>query len=90
VAAYNIVLKKSATREIDALPTKEDRRRVIARIRTLIGNPRPAGSEKLAGEGDRYRVRQGRYRIVYSIDDASATVTVFKVGHRKEVYRGRA
>ena len=56
-------------------------------IAGLASNPRPHNSEKLAGYDDRYRVRQGHYRIVYLIDDSRQEVTIFKVGHRKDVYR---
>ncbi|MCX7052695.1 MAG: type II toxin-antitoxin system RelE/ParE family toxin, partial [Proteobacteria bacterium] len=49
--------------------------------------PRPNGSEKLAGYDDRYRVRQGNYRIVYAIDDKASYVTIYRIGHRKDVYR---
>jgi mRNA interferase RelE/StbE len=87
VAEYKIGLRKSAAAEIDALPTKKDRQRIVARIQTLASNPRPQGSEKLAGEQDRYRLRQGRYRILYSIGDAVLTVIVVRVAHRKETYR---
>jgi len=89
VAAYKVLLKSSAAGEIEDLPTKEERQRIVRRIQALSLDPRAHGSEKLAGPLDRYRVRQGRYRIVYSIDDRAATVTVFKVAHRKEVYRSR-
>lgn len=82
MAAYRVLIKDSAAREIDALPTKEDRRRVVARIFALAENPRPHGSEKLAGEMERYRIRQGRYRIVYEIRDRELLVWVVKVGHR--------
>ncbi|MFI5181388.1 MAG: type II toxin-antitoxin system RelE/ParE family toxin [Thermoanaerobaculia bacterium] len=85
--AYKVLLKSSAAREIEGLSTKEERQRIVRRIQGLAANPRPHGSEKLAGQVDRFRVRQGRYRIVYSIDDGAATVTVFRVAHRKEVYR---
>jgi mRNA interferase RelE/StbE len=87
VAKYDILIKPSATKEIESLGTKQDRQRIVARIRVLSSDPRPPGCEKLAGQTDRYRVRQGRYRIVYSVDDAEDIVTVFRVGHRKEVYR---
>jgi mRNA interferase RelE/StbE len=87
VAGYRLALKASAAKEIEGLGTKADRQRVVQRIQQLAAEPRPAGSEKLAGYADRYRVRQGQYRIVYLIDDARREVTVFKVGHRKEVYR---
>lgn len=87
MAAYKVLLKSSAAREIEKLPTKEERQRAVRRIQGLAGDPRPYGAEKLAGQVNRYRVRQGRYRIVYSVEDGAATVTVFKVAHRKEVYR---
>ena len=87
MAEYRLLLKASAAKEIEALGTKADRKRVIERIQTLSSDPRAKGSEKLAGYVDRYRVRQGRYRIVYHIDDKRHEVTVFKVAHRKDVYR---
>jgi mRNA interferase RelE/StbE len=51
------------------------------------GRGRPEGSEKLAGTDDKYRTRQGRYRVLYLIDDSTHTVTVVKVAHRREAYR---
>jgi mRNA interferase RelE/StbE len=53
----------------------------------LSAEPRPPGCEKLSGHADRYRVRQGDYRIVYAVDDIAQVVLVVKVGHRREVYR---
>ena len=87
MGSYRLQIKPSAVRELEGLPTKRERERVIARIRTLAVDPRPWGCEKLAGLEDRCRVRQGAYRIVYSILDAARIVTVVKVGHRKDVYR---
>ena len=86
MAKYKILIKASAAKEIERLPTRKDRRRVIAKIRKLAENPRPKGCEKLTGQ-DRYRVRQGNYRIIYSIDDDRLVVHVVKVGDRKDVYR---
>ena len=83
---YSLELKRSASREIEALPTKKDRRLVVDRIAKLADDPRPPGSEKLAGD-DRYRVRQGPYRIIYAINDVARTVVIVKIGHRREVYR---
>lgn len=83
---YRIELKASAAREIEALPSP-DRRRVVERIGALADDPRPVGCEKLTSQ-ERYRVRQGDYRIVYSIEDEVLTVWVVKVGHRRDVYRG--
>jgi len=85
VASYRLLIKPSAVKEIEFLP-KKVRQRVVNRIQALATGPRPAGCEKLSGE-DKYRVRQGAYRVVYSIDDEANTVLVVKVGHRKEVYR---
>jgi len=87
VAEYSVLIKTSAAKEVETIGAKADRQRVISRIRSLGANPRPQGSEKLAGYGDRYRVRQGRYRIIYLVDDQRREVTIFKVGHRKDVYR---
>jgi len=87
VAEYRLLIKASAAKEVEALGTKADRQRVTRRIQQLAADPRAPGSEKLAGYADRYRVRQGQYRIVYLIDDERHEVTVFKVAHRKDVYR---
>ena len=86
MARYKILIKVSAAKEIEQLPTRKDRRRVVARIRRLADEPRPKGCEKLSGQ-DRYRVRQRNYRIIYSVDDDVLTVHVVKVGDRKDVYR---
>jgi mRNA interferase RelE/StbE len=83
--SYSLVVKKSAERELRAFP-KVDLRRVLDRIRGLAQNPPPSGSEKLSGQSH-YRVRQGDYRIVYSVDDDHRIITVVKIGHRREVYR---
>jgi mRNA interferase RelE/StbE len=85
VGSYKLLIKPSAAREIEDIP-REGRLRIIKHIQGLASNPRPPGCEKLSAE-DKYRVRQGRYRIVYAISDADLTVVVVKVGHRKEIYR---
>jgi mRNA interferase RelE/StbE len=87
VASYRVLIKTSAGKELAAVGSKSDRQRIVARIQGLATNPRPHGSEKLAGYSDRYRVRQGNYRIVYLIDDNASDVTIFKVGDRKDVCR---
>ena len=74
MANYSLRIKRSAAKEIEALPPK-DRRRIVAKIQALAGNPRPVGPEKLSGE-DKYRLRQGDYRILYEIIDAELVVTV--------------
>ena len=87
MAAYRVLIKASAGRELESLGTKSDRARIVERIRTLADDPRPHGYEKLAGYSDRFKIRQGNYRIVYLVDDQRHEVTIFKVGDRKDVYR---
>jgi mRNA interferase RelE/StbE len=83
---YEVLIKPSAVKEIERVPKKRDRQKVVRRIQALADDPRPSGCERLAGS-DHYRVRQGWYRIVYAVDDAISTVRVVKVGHRRDVYR---
>lgn len=85
MAVYKIFFKRSVEKDFEPIP-KKDLKRILDRIKMLSEDPRPSGSEKLTGQ-ERYRVRQGRYRIVYSIQDNELTVWVVKVGHRKGVYR---
>jgi mRNA interferase RelE/StbE len=84
-ASYSVAIKRSAERELRKTP-RQDLRRVVTRIQGLAREPRPPGCEKMSGE-ERYRVRQGDYRIVYAVDDEARTVEVVKIGHRREVYR---
>jgi len=85
MAAYKVYFKESVEKDFTAIP-KKDLVKILRRIKALSENPRPSGCEKLTGH-ERYRVRQGRYRIVYSIEDAVLTVCIVKVGHRKDIYR---
>ncbi|MBW2603364.1 MAG: type II toxin-antitoxin system RelE/ParE family toxin [Deltaproteobacteria bacterium] len=85
MAAYKLFFKKSVQKDFGTIPKKE-LRKILNRIKSLTDDPRPDGCEKLTGQ-ERYRLRQGRYRIVYSIQDDELTVWVVKVGHRKDVYR---
>jgi mRNA interferase RelE/StbE len=78
-------VKPSAVKEIEAIPLKKDRQCLMERIGKLAENPRPFGCERLSGK-NKYRLKQGRYRIVYSISDQDLVVNVVKVGHRKDVY----
>jgi mRNA interferase RelE/StbE len=87
VEKYKVSIKRSAVKEIEAVPQKKERQRIIRRIGQLANDPRPPGSKKLSGH-DKYRIRQGSFRIVYGIEDNELTVIVVKVGHRKDVYRG--
>ena len=80
---YKVFIKPSAVKELEAI-SRTDRERIIRRIERLADDPRPQGCEKLAG-GERYRIRQGAYRVVCLVDDAARDVTIFKIGHRREV-----
>ena len=86
MAKYNLRMKKSARKELESIATKADRLRIIERIQSLAENPRPRGSQKLSGF-ERYRIRQGNYRILYSIKNAELVIYVIKIGDRKDVYR---
>ena len=85
MASYKLFIKPSAAKEIESLP-KNDRQRIIDRIQLLAKEPRPVGCTKLSGE-EKYRIRQGDYRILYDIHDVELIVAVVRVGHRRDVYR---
>ena len=85
MAVYKVLFKVSVEKDLRAL-SKKDVIRVLRQIDSLAINPRPHGCEKLIGQ-ERYRVRHGMYRIVYSIQDFDLTVWVVRVGNRKDVYR---
>lgn len=86
MAGYRLAIKPSAVKEIEAVGPKKDRRKIVALISGLADNPFPPGARKLSGRS-RYRLRSGRYRILYEVADAERQVVVVKVGHRKDVYR---
>ena len=85
MASYELVFRKSVATDLRQLP-KADVRRIMQRIRSLADDPRPPGCEKLSSQ-ERYRVRQGNYRIVYEIDDEKLIVLVVRIAHRRDVYR---
>ena len=82
---YSILFRKSVGKDLERIP-KADARRIVSRIRSLSDDSRPPGCEKLSAQ-ERYRIRQGDYRIVYSIQDDDRSVWIVKIGHRREVYR---
>ena len=86
MAKYSLRIKKSARKELEAIDSKADRRRIAERISSLATDPRPRGASKLSGQ-ERYRIRQGRYRILYTIEDDLLVIYVIKVGDRKNVYK---
>ena len=83
---YRVLIKPSAKKELLAVSNKKNRQRIVRRIEVLAENPRPPGCEKLSGY-DRYRLRQGRYRIVYEVRDNDVLVVVVKIGRRRDIYR---
>jgi mRNA interferase RelE/StbE len=85
MAGYEIFFKESVWKDLQDVP-KKDLKRILSRHENLGRDPRPTGGEKLTGH-ELYRVRQGNYRILYSVQDNELTLWVIKVGHRKEVYR---
>ncbi len=85
MAEYKIYFRASVEKDLSSIP-KRDLKRILQRIKGLSEDPKPPGSEKLTGQ-ERYRVRQGHYRIVYSIQNRELTIWVVKVGHRKDINR---
>ena len=85
MAKYKLLFKASVTKDFRQIPT-HDVAAIVQRIEALADDPRPNGCEKLSGQ-ERYRVRQGTYRIIYEIIDEQLVVTVVKIGHRRDVYK---
>jgi len=85
MARYSLLFKKSVAKDLRAIP-KKDVQRILKRIETLAEDPRPDECEKLTDQ-ERYRIRQGPYRILYGVQDDVRAVVVVKVGHRRDVYR---
>lgn len=86
MAKYRLVFKKSVIKDFKSIPNAQVSK-ILSRIERLANDPRPRGSIKLAGQEQRYRVRQGPYRILYEIEDDELIVIVVKAGHRKDVYQ---
>lgn len=85
MASFEVRFKKSVAKDLRGIPNK-DVKRILDRIKALSAEPRPPGSEKLSAQ-ERYRVRQGVYRIIYEIKNNELIVIVVKVAHRSEVYK---
>ncbi|HET6654842.1 MAG TPA: type II toxin-antitoxin system RelE/ParE family toxin [Gammaproteobacteria bacterium] len=85
MARYSLVFRRSVQKDFRRIP-KGDVARILRRIEALADEPRPAGCEKLSAQ-ERYRLRQGKYRILYEIQDKKLVITVVKVAHRRHVYR---
>ena len=85
---YRIILRKSVAKDLKGI-SKRDANRIVAAIKSLGEDPRPPGAKKLSGQ-ERYRIRQGNFRILYAIEDDVLIITVVRVRHRREVYRSRS
>ena len=85
MGSYELLIKASAAKELKSLPRRE-RTRIVKRLQALASEPRPKGVERLSIR-DLLRVRQGEYRVLYEVSDPRRTVTIIKIGHRREVYR---
>jgi mRNA interferase RelE/StbE len=86
MASFEVSVKQSVARDLRRIP-KKDVARILRRIESLAREPRPPGVEKLSGQ-EKYRIRQGVYRIIYEIKDEELVVVIVKVGHRRDVYQG--
>jgi mRNA interferase RelE/StbE len=84
--AYTILVAPPAERQLKSFAPPVQKR-LVRRLKTLREHPRPQGVKKLAGEENLYRIREGDYRIIYTIGDKELIVLVVKVGDRKEIYR---
>ncbi len=85
MAVYKIFFRQSVLKDLAKIP-KRELQRIIKRIEKLAHNPRSQGCEKISGQ-DRFRIRQGNYRIIYSIQDDELTIWIVKFGHRRDIYR---
>ncbi len=86
MARLKIEISRTAEQQLKKLPGA-DQAGVVRTIRALATDPFPKGSRKLSGYDDVFRVRTGRYRLLYSVAKSKLIVVVLKVGHRKNVYR---
>jgi mRNA interferase RelE/StbE len=86
MARYSVAISRTAEKQLKKLPRADQHR--MARALTALGDdPHPAGSRKLTGFDDVFRLRVGRYRVIYSVEGRRLLVIVLKIGHRKDVYR---
>ncbi|MFZ1290131.1 MAG: type II toxin-antitoxin system RelE/ParE family toxin [Melioribacteraceae bacterium] len=82
---YLIIIKPSAQKDLDNLPIKE-LGKIVAKLKLLSKNPRPIGIQKLSND-DGYRIRSGNYRILFLIDDQTSKILIYRIKHRKDVYK---
>ena len=86
MARYEIEISRTAEKQLRRLP-RDDQERVARAMLALADDPFPRGARKLSGYDDVFRVRTGRYRILYSVSELALIVVVLKVGHRRDIYR---
>ncbi len=86
MARYSTEISLTAERQLNKL-NRDDQRRVVRAILALADDPRPQGSRKLTGYDDVFRIRVGRYRVLYSVSGKKLVIIILKIGHRKDVYR---
>jgi len=86
MASYEIEISRTAERQLGKA-AEENQLRVVRAVMVLAGQPRPRGSRKLTGYDDVFRIRVGRFRVLYSVSDARLVILVLKIGHRSDVYR---
>jgi len=86
MAKYALTTSRSAEKELVALDSTI-LKRIVQKIETLASEPRPPGCKKLKGEKNRWRMRVGDYRVIYSIDDRARGVDIAAVRHRREAYQ---
>ncbi len=84
MARYSIEISRTAEKQLKKL-SRDDQHRVVRAILALAGDPRPQGSRKLTGYDDVFRIRVGRYRVLYSVSGKKLVVIILKIGHRKDV-----
>jgi mRNA interferase RelE/StbE len=87
VARYELLIKPSARKELAGIGSRKDRERLTGIILRLADEPRPAGSQKLAGADQLFRIRSGDFRVLYEIDDGRVVVMVIRIAHRRDAYR---
>ena len=86
MARYEVEISRTAEKQLRRLP-RDDQERVARSMLALADDPFPRGSRKLSGYDDVFRVRAGRYRILYSVAEHALIIMVLKIGHRKDIYR---
>lgn len=86
MGSFEIEISRTAEKQLKKLP-EQDQLRVVRAVLTLAEEPHPTGSRKLSGYDDVFRIRVGRYRVLYSVFESRLVIIILKVGHRKDVYR---